>query len=256
MEKARTLGCDVVILDLEDAVGPDAKEAARAAAVAAVYDGGWGARELVVRVNAAETPWGAEDLAALAKARPDAVLVPKVRGADDLAAAHARLPGVALWAMIETPAAVLRLDAIAGAAALAALVMGTNDLAAELGADMGHGRAALLPALALSVAAARAYGLTALDGVWNALDDEAGLVAEAAQSAAFGFDGKTVIHPAQIAAANAAFTPDASAVAWAERVVAAFADPAAAGRGAIRLDGQMIERLHLAAAHRTLARAP
>ena len=182
-------------------------------------------------------------------------MIPKVRGADDVGAAAARLPGVALWAMIETPAAVLRLDAIAGAPGLTALVMGTNDLAAELGAKIGEGRAALLPSLALTVAAARAHGLAALDGVWNALDDQLGLTAEAAQGAAFGFDGKTVIHPAQLDAVNAAFTPDAAAVAWAERVRAAFADPAAADRGAIRLDGRMVERLHLAAAERALSAA-
>jgi citrate lyase subunit beta/citryl-CoA lyase len=253
--KARGLPCDVVILDLEDAVAAEAKPQARAAAVAAIREGGFGRRELVVRVNALSTPWGADDCAALAQTPPAAVLLPKVDDPAAVAAYAARLGGVALWAMVETAAAVLRLDALAGAPGLAALVMGTNDLAKELRARPGPDRLPLTSFLSQAVAAARAHGLAVLDGVYNAIDDADGFARECAQGAAFGFDGKTLIHPAQIAACNTAFSPDADEVARAEAIVAAFADPAAAGRGAIRLDGAMVERLHLDQAHRTLALA-
>ena len=255
LAKARTLAADVIILDLEDAVAPEAKADARAAAVAAIREGGFGPRELIVRVNGLCTEWGEADLEALAATPPDAILIPKVRSHGDLTAAAARAPGVPLWAMIETPAAILHIASIAAAPGLVVLVMGCNDLAAELGATPGPDRTPLHPALALSVAAARAHGLAALDGVFNAIEDEARFAAEARQGAAFGFDGKTLIHPRQIEACNAAFSPSADALAQARAVVAAFADPAHADRGAIRLDGRMVERLHLAAAHRTLARA-
>lgn len=253
--KARTLPADVIILDLEDAVAAEAKEAARAAAVAAIREGGFGARELVVRVNSLASPYGRADLTALGAAPPHAILIPKVTSPDHLAAVATRAPGIALWAMIETPGAILNLASIAATPGLAALVMGLNDLAADLGCTPGRERTPLHPALALTVAAARAHGLAALDGVFNALDDEPGLAVEAAQGAAFGFDGKTLIHPSQIVPANAAFSPSADAIAAARAVVAAFADAANAGRGAIRLGDRMVERLHLAAAERTLARA-
>ena len=255
LAKARTLACDVVILDLEDAVAPEAKDDARAAAVAAVREGGWGGRELVIRANALATEWGEADANALASARPDAVLVPKVERADDIAAWRARLGDVPVWAMVETPAAVLRLDAIAGADGLAGLVMGTNDLALALRATLDAQRSQVRHFLAQTVAAARAHDRIALDGVMNRIDDTAALAAECADAASLGFDGKTLIHPAQIDACNAAFTPSPAAVARAEAVVAAFADPQADGRGAIRLDGAMVERLHLAEAERTLALA-
>ena len=254
IEKARGLDCDIVILDLEDAVAPDAKAAARAQAVAAVAAGGWGRRALVVRVNALATPWGAGDLAALAAVRPDAVLVPKVDGPDDVAAYRARVDGgTALWAMVETPRAVLRLDAIAATPGLAGLVMGTNDLAKDMRAVLDVERAPFLAMLAMTVAAARAYGLTVLDGVYNDLSDAGGLARQCAQARMFGFDGKTLIHPGQIAACNAAFTPDAAAIAWAESVVAAFDSTDHAGKGAIRVEGRMVERLHLAEARDVLA---
>lgn len=255
IEKARTLPADVIILDLEDAVAPEAKAQARKAAVAAIARGGFAPRELVVRVNALQTPWGEADLEALAATPPDAILIPKVATHGDLTAVGGRAPHISLWAMIETPAAILHLGAIAAAPGLAALVMGPNDLASELGATPGADRIPLHPALALTVAAARAHGLAALDGVYNAIDDNSGFAAEAAQGAAFGFDGKTLIHPRQIELCNAAFSPSPDAVAQARAIVAAFADPANADKGAIRLDGRMVERLHLAAAHRTLARA-
>ena len=254
--KARTLACDVVILDLEDAVAPDAKEKAREAAVAAVREGGFGGRELVVRVNALATEWGEEDCAALAAAAPDAILVPKVDDGRQVAGyVERRLGGVPVWAMVETARAMLRLESLASAPGLAALVMGTNDLAKELGARPGADRLPFLGVLTQAVAAARAYGLAVLDGVYNAIDDADGFSAECAQGARFGFDGKTLIHPAQIAACNAAFSPTVDDIAWAETVERAFAAPEAANKGAIRVEGKMVERLHLDQARRTLAQA-
>jgi citrate lyase subunit beta/citryl-CoA lyase len=254
--KARSLDCDVVILDLEDAVAPEKKAEARDAACAAVREGGFGRRELVVRVNAPGTEWADDDLAALVQVRPDAVLLPKVSAPETLVEVHARLPGVPLWAMIETPRAILDLAAIVGAAeatGLELLVAGTNDLAKDLRCRPGESRAPLLPILTSMVVAARASGLAVLDGVCNAIEDEARLVAECEQGLAWGFDGKTVIHPAQIAAANRVFTPSEAEIAWARTVVGAFGQPEHQGRGAIRIEGKMVERLHLAEAERTLA---
>ncbi len=259
IEKARSLACDVVILDLEDAVAPDAKEAARGQAIEAVGAGGFAA-ELVVRVNSLDTPWGAADLAALAAAPPDAVLVPKIDDAADIArydrALAAAPAAMRLWAMIETARCLFRLGEIAAAAAqsrLAVLVMGTNDLAKELGATITPARTAFVGALGLTVAAARGWGLGVLDGVHNELDDEAGFVGQCRQGAQFGFDGKTLIHPRQIDPCNAAFSPSAEALAWARTVVAAFDRPEHADKGAIRVAGKMVERLHLAQAVRMLA---
>jgi len=258
IEKARALASDTVILDLEDAVAPDAKPAARDAAVAAVQGGGWGRRELVVRVNGAETAWGADDLAALRRARPDAVLLPKVSSPAPIVAARSVLgdDGPALWGMIENCRAILELPRIADAGhGLAVLVAGTNDLALDMRCRPGPDRAPLLPALSQIVIAARAAGLSALDGVLNALDDDALLTAECDQGRALGFDGKTLIHPSQIAAANCAYAPTDAEVADAHRIADAFARPEHAAAGAIRLDGRMVERLHLAEARRTLALA-
>ncbi len=255
--KARGLAADVIILDLEDAVAPEAKVAARAAAVAAAREG-FGAREVVIRVNALDTEWGVDDLAACADAA-DAVLVPKVTGAEDIARHDAYLTGeTRLWAMIETCLAVSHLQPIADRALdtrLTALVVGANDLALEMRARPGPDRAGLLPVLSLTVAAARSRGLAVLDAVCNDYSDLARVAAECSQGRMLGFDGKSLIHPAQIGPANAAFGPDAAEIARAEAVVAAFADPAHAGRGAISLDGRMVERLHLAEAERTLALA-
>jgi citrate lyase subunit beta/citryl-CoA lyase len=259
LEKARNLDCDIVIIDLEDAVAPDRKAEARAAALAAVTAGGFGARPCVVRANAPATATGAADIAALAGSAVDAVLLPKVDGVADLAAARALLgPAIPLWAMIETAKGIVALPAIVDAAAdlgLAALVAGTNDLALDLRARVDDHRTALLPHLAAIVAAARAGGMIALDGVLNAIDDPDRLARDCAQGRAWGFDGKTLIHPKQIAAANAAFGPDATEIEWAERVVALFSDLAHANRGAVRMDGAMVERLHLAEAERILALA-
>lgn len=260
IEKARGLACDAVILDLEDAVAPDVKEAARAAAVAALSAGGFGERLRVLRVNALDSDWGKADLEAAAGLDIDAVLVPKISDATDIARYHAALaaarPDVALWAMIETCRAVGALHAIADAAVgtrLGAFVVGTNDLALEMRARGLPGRAHLLPVLTLAVAAARARGLRVLDGVRNDFADLAAFAAEADQGAALGFDGKSLIHPAQIGPCNAAFSPGAAEIARARSIVAAFAAPDAAGKGAIRLDGRMVERLHLLEAERVLA---
>ncbi len=261
VDKARTLACDAVIFDLEDAVAPAMKDAARQCAVEAVTAGGFGDRELVIRVNGLDTPWGADDLDAFAPLQPDALLVPKITAREDLRpyeAALARRPGVGLWAMIETARSLFRLDEIAGAASdgpLACLVVGSNDLAKEAGFELDVDRQPLLAALSLVVLAARAHGLAALDGVFNSLDDEAGFARQCRQGRAFGFDGKTLIHPAQIATCNDAFTPDSAAIEAARRVISAFALPENAGKGAIRVDGRMVERLHLSQAWRTLTMA-
>ncbi len=253
IEKARALPADVVILDLEDAVAPEMKDAARAQAIAAVREGGFGDRELVVRANALDTPWGAEDARALAEARPDAVLVPKVGSARDVTQWRG-LTGVPVWAMIESAVAVLRLDEIAGAG-LGCMILGLNDLAREMRCRPDAARTPFLGVLTLAVAAARAHGVAVLDAVYNAFDDDEGLAAECAQAVMFGFDGKSLIHPRQIEICNRAFSPDDVQIAWATRLVAAFDDPENAGKGAIRLDGKMVERLHLEEAHRVLAMA-
>ena len=257
IEKARDLPCDVVILDLEDAVAPDAKDAARDQAVAAVKAGGFGGRELVIRVNGLDTPWGAADLAAAAEAQPDAVLVPKVATPEDGAAYDAALTGrPRLWAMIETCPAMFRLEAIAGAARttrLEAWVIGTNDLAKEMRCRQGVERTPLIPLLAMAVAAARTQDLVVLDGVFNAIDDADGFARQCAQGVEFGFDGKTLIHPSQVGPANAAFSPEADEVAWARKVADAFAEPENSVKGVLRVEGRMVERLHLAEAHRLIA---
>lgn len=257
LEKAREIDCDVVILDLEDAVAPDAKAEARDNAVAAVRAGGYGPREVVIRINGLDTEWGADDLAAAAAAGPDAILAPKIDGPGDLAAYAAALPdGAALWAMVETCKVLFQLEPLAAAAAdhrLTTLVVGTNDLAKEMRCDPGVDRAPLLGPLSLMVAAARIHGLTILDGVYNDMDDDQGLARQCAQGAAFGFDGKTLIHPRQVETANRVFAPAPEAVAWSRRVVEAFDSPENSARGVIRVDGRMVERLHLDEARRLIA---
>lgn len=255
VEKARGLDCDVAVLDLEDAVAPSAKVEAREAACAAVRAGGFGPR-LAVRVNALETEWGEGDCRALAEAGADCIIIPKVEGADQLkAVAGVMGRGCSLWAMIETPRALFNLQGISGCEApLEALMPGVNDLADALGATLGEDREPLKSWLAMIVAASRVSSLLAIDGVYNTLDNLDGFATECAQGAAFGFDGKSLIHPSQIGPANAAFSPDAAAVAHARKVVEAFAAPEAAALGVVRVDDQMVERLHLAAAKRLLAR--
>jgi citrate lyase subunit beta/citryl-CoA lyase len=260
LEKARTLPCDAVILDLEDAVAPEAKEAAREQAVAAVKEGGFGRREVIVRCNGLDTPWGKDDLAAACAAGPDAILVPKVNSAKDVAAYDAAISAApahtALWAMIETCRAVFALDQIAAASKnsrMTTWVMGTNDLAKEMRCRQTPGREPFLGILSLSVAAARAYGLTIIDGVFNGIEDEAGLEAVCEQGVDFGFDGKTLIHPKQIDICNRVFSPSEAEVAWSRAVIEAFKLPENAGKGAIRVEGRMAELLHLAQAERLVA---
>lgn len=256
IQKARTLDCDVAVLDLEDAVAPEAKADARAAAVQAVRDGGFGPR-LGVRINGLDTDWGLDDLAAMKAAGAKLVVAPKVETPEMVHALTAGLArGSALWAMIETPRALLALAEIASAdGALDGLMLGVNDLAKALGTGTSSDREPFKPWLAMLVATARANGLLAVDGVFNRIDDAQGLAAEAAQGRLYGFDGKSLIHPSQIAAANAAFSPSENEVAQARAIVAAFAAPEAKGQGAIRVNGAMVERLHLDQAQALLARA-
>lgn len=260
LAKARTLPADVLVLDLEDAVSPENKPEARTAAVAAIAEGGFGNKEVVIRVNAFGTPWAEADLAAVAKAGPDAVLVPKVSSVDDVRAYDAAIAfapaHTRLWIMVETCALMPRLDevaALAGSTRLAALAMGTNDLAKEMRAQLKPGRAPFLPILTQTVCAARAHGLLVFDGVSNEFKDMDVVRAECEQGLEFGFDGKCLIHPDQVEPCNAVFTPSAAEVAWAQAVVAAFALPENQGKGAIRVEGKMAELLHLEQARRLLA---
>ena len=262
MEKARELPADAVILDLEDAVAPDAKAKARELIGKALEDGGFGRREVVVRVNGLDTAWWADDLA-IAAAGPDAVLVPKVstpaqfRQVAERLAAVGVAPQLRVWAMMETPLAMLNVRDIAAAALdpaarLAAFVMGTNDLAKDTRARIVPGRAPMLPWLMTCVAAARAFGLDILDGVYNDLGNAEGFAAECRQAHDLGFDGKTLIHPQQIAPCNAAFSPAPEEVEWARKIIAAFDLPQNADKGVIQIDGRMVERLHADMARRTV----
>jgi citrate lyase beta subunit len=262
LEKARTLPADALILDLEDAVLPEEKPRARTLVADAVRAGGFGERRVLVRINPLDTPWGAEDVAAVAAAGPDAILLPKVERADDVRraaarAADARAPeATRLWAMMETPRAVLNAAAIAAShRRLEGFVMGTNDLAKDLRAAHTPDRAPLLPSLGVCLLAARAEGLVAVDGVYNAFRDLDGFRAACTQSRDLGFDGRTLIHPDQIAAANAAFAPTADEIALAEAQVAAFDAARARGEGVAVLNGRIVENLHVAIARRLLARA-
>ncbi len=260
--KARTLPVDIVILDLEDAVAPERKEEARNAAVAAAQEGGFGDRELIIRANGLDTPWWRDDLVAAARSGADGVLVPKVGSAADIARCgellRDALAGLSLWAMIETCAAVVALPAIAAAAEgsrLAAMVLGTNDLAKEMRAALTPDRLAFLPILTSAVVAARAHGLIVLDGVCNDFQDIDRFEAECRQGLVLGFDGKTIIHPRQVDPCNAVYSPTPDEVRWAERIITAFDAPDHAGKGVVQIDGQMVERLHLDDARRVQATA-
>ena len=264
MEKARGLDADAIALDLEDAVAPENKVEARSALVEEVLKGGFGQRVLIGRINALATAWGNDDLAALAAAPLDAILAPKVESAEQVAELSSAMDRLGypektrLWVMIETPRAVFALIEIASRAAdtrLSGFVLGLNDLAKDTGIAQLPGRAAFVPVLTMAVLAARAHGLIVLDGVCNAIDDPARLEAEAVQARDGGFDGKTLIHPSQIAPVNAAFAPTPAQIAEAEGIVAAFADPANAGKGALRVNGKMVELLHLVQAEKLLATA-
>ena len=260
MEKARTLPADALILDLEDAVAPDAKAAARGHVAAAA--GGYGKRETVLRVNGLATQWGHADLLAAATMPVDAVLLPKVESADGVRQAEAVLAGagapptLALWCMMETPRGMLHAEAIAAASPrVACLVMGTSDLVKDLRARHTSDRLPLMTSLGLCLLAARAYGLAILDGVHLDLDDEAGFAAACAQGRELGFDGKTLIHPKQVAAANAAFAPAPDEVEWSRRIIAAHEAAAREGKGIVLVDGKLIENLHVEEAHRIVALA-
>ena len=266
LDKGRSIAADVLILDLEDAVAVAAKETARVSVAAAIGARAYGRREIVVRVNGLESPWIARDIAAAVTARPDAVLIPKLSRVEDIRRARAALaaaqaePGLALWAMIETPLAVLNVAQIAAIAAgpgapLACLVMGTNDLARETGAVLKPGRLGMVTWLSQCVLAARAFGLAILDGTYNDLNDWQGFSTECEQGRELGMDGKTLIHPRQVPIANEIFAPTADEVAWAEKIIAAFARPENANKAVIAVDGQMVERLHERMAERVIETA-
>ena len=262
LDKARTLPVDGLILDLEDAVAPAAKEEARRAVGAVLATGGFGHREVAVRVNGPATPWGADDLAFAARSGADAVVLPKVEAAEEVRAAERALeaagapPGLALWCMMETPRGVLAAPAIAGASPrLAVLVMGTSDLVKDLGARHTPTRTEVLVSLGTVLLAARAHGLSALDGVHLDLADDAGFAAACRQGRDLGFDGKTLIHPRTVETANRAFAPTEDEVAQARAIIAAHAEAVAAGRGVVVVDGRLVEALHVEAARRLVALA-
>src|SRR6202171_2114220 len=255
IEKARSLPADAVILDLEDSVAPQSKPAARQQVTEAVKAGGFGPREVVVRINGLDTEWWLDDLAAVAHAKPDAILVPKISSPTQFDDIIERLGDIGarhelrIWAMMETPLAMLHADRIAAAALdtetrLTAFVMGTNDLAKDTRAKIMPGRAAMLPWLMTCIAAARAYGVEIIDGVYNDLGNAQGFAQECGEARDLGFDGKTLIHPNQIAPCNAAFSPSADDVALARRIIAAFDLPENKDKGVVQLDGRMVERLH------------
>lgn len=264
LDKARTLPADALILDLEDAVAPDAKAQARDQVAAAVRQGGYGERELIVRINGLDTPWWIDDLSAAVAAKPHGILVPKVSDPDHLLAIANRLGDISadhhirVWAMIETPMALFNAPAIAAVSRdtetrLSGFVMGTNDLAKETRARIVPGRAPMIPWLMSTLAAARAYHLDIIDGVFNNLADMDGFARECAEAHDLGFDGKTLIHPNQIAPCNAVFSPEAVEIEQAKTIIAAFELPENKGKGAIQIDGRMVERLHAEMARRTVA---
>ena len=264
LEKAKTLAADAIIFDLEDAVSPDFKDSARNQACEALAMGGYGTREMVVRVNAMDTPWFAQDMQSICASKADAILVPKVCSAADIIEINAIMDrensggDMQLWAMIEMPLAVLNIaeiGAMAKSTRLSAFILGFNDLAKEMRAEPDASRAIFLPAMAQTVMAARAHGLIALDSVYNDFNNPAGLEQECQQAKAFGFDGKTLIHPAQIDITNREFSPDDSIIAEAKAIIAAFEDPENAGKGAISINGKLTELLHLEQARETLALA-
>jgi citrate lyase subunit beta/citryl-CoA lyase len=264
LAKAKTIPADALIFDLEDAVAPDAKALARDQVSAAVKGGGYGGREIVIRVNALETPWGTEDLLAACDAEPDAILVPKVVHAGDVISVAKILQGVhapekiRLWAMMETPMAILNARTIAATAVyaenrLCCLVMGTNDLLKESRARAVHNRFAVVPWLAMTIVAARAYRLDIIDGVYNEFMDVAGLREECERGRTLGMDGKTLIHPSQVQPCNEIFSPTEEEVVWSRKIIDAFGQAENETKGVIVVEGRMVERLHFAMAQRTVA---
>ena len=262
LEKARTLPADALIFDLEDAVAPDAKEAARGNVVAAAGSRSYGKREIAIRCNGLGTPWGKADVAAIATSGADAILVPKVEGAADVAAIVGLLDqagapsSMAVWAMMETPRGILKADEVAGShKRLALFVMGTNDLVKDMRARHTPMRLPMVTALGLGMLAARAHGLTILDGVYNDIQDADGFKAVCRQGLEMGFDGKTLIHPSQVEPCNEVFAPSASELEMAGKIVTAFKTAQAEGKGVVTVDGRMIENLHVEQAERALALA-
>jgi citrate lyase subunit beta/citryl-CoA lyase len=264
LEKARLLPADGIILDLEDSVAPDAKAVARAQIAQALAAGGFGKREVLIRVNSLDSPWWKDDIAMAGKARPAGILVPKIYGVEDLVAIGHSLrdinadPSIKVWAMIETARAVLQAEELAAVSRdldmrLAGFVFGPNDISRETRIRMLPGRAAMIPMITHCILAVRANGLEILDGPYSDFSNVDGFALECAQARDLGFDGKTLIHPGQIVACNAIFTPPAEEVAHARKIIAAFERPENASRGAIQLDGQMVERLHAEMAKRTIA---
>ena len=264
LEKAKTLAADGVILDLEDSVAPDAKETARKQVVDSVKAGGFGSREVFIRVNAIDTPWHAEDFAAAAHAAPDAILVPKITNPDQVEMVGRRLLDmhsdheIRIWAMIESPLAIFNILSIAAEARdsearLSGFVMGTNDLAKDTRARLVPGREPMVPWLMTCIAAARIHGIDVLDGVYNTIGDAEGFVKECEQGRDMGFDGKTLIHPNQIEPCNKVFSPSPEEVAWARTMIAAFDLPENKSKGVVSIDGKMVERLHADMARRTVA---
>ncbi|MFN3277262.1 MAG: HpcH/HpaI aldolase/citrate lyase family protein [Paracoccus hibiscisoli] len=254
MEKARGLPADAIIFDLEDAVAPDAKAAARDALAQALTQD-YGPRARIVRINALSTEWGADDARACAGLQIDAVLIPKVDGPDDLDRVAGLISDTPLWAMMETPLGMLNAAAIAAHPRLAGMVMGTNDLAKDLGSRFRADRLPMMAGLGLCLLAAKAHGVVIVDGVFNAFKDDEGLRAECEQGRDMGFDGKTLIHPAQLEIANAAFAPTEDEVALARRQIEAFDAATAEGKGVAVVDGRIVENLHVATARQTLDRA-
>lgn len=262
LEKARTLPADALIFDLEDAVAPEAKEAARGNVVAAAASKSYGKREIAIRCNGLGTPWGKEDVAAIARSGADAILVPKVESAADVAAIVALLDtagapqSMAVWAMMETPKGMLRAEEVAGShPRLRLFVMGTNDLVKDMRARHTPMRLPMLTALGLGMLAARAHGLTILDGVYNDIQDVEGFKAVCQQGLEMGFDGKTLIHPSQVEPCNEVFAPSAAELEMAGKIVVAFKAAQAEGKGVVTVDGRMIENLHVEQAERALALA-
>ena len=261
LEKAKSIPCDGLILDLEDAVAPDAKPDARARAVAAVQSGEYGNRELTIRCNGLDTEWGADDIAAAGAASPSAVVIPKVDTVEQVDAVSAQLDAAGasvdtmIWPMIETPTAMFNVRSIAAHPRVAVLVMGTNDLAKELRSPIVTGRHPLVAHLATALLAAREAGKVILDGVYNDVKNPDGFAAECQQGMEMGFDGKTLIHPSQVDPTNDVWAPGADEIEYAERVIAAFDEAVAAGKGVVTVDGRMIENLHVDNARRVLATA-
>ena len=255
LEKARDLPVDAILFDLEDAVAPDEKANARVTLAAALTEGGYGERYKIVRMNGLETEWGADDAAAIAEMDCDAVLVPKVNSAADIDAVVERMPGKPVWAMMETPLAVINAAGIAAHPAVEGFVLGTNDLAKDLGTRKAPRREPLLYALQACLMAARAYGVIALDGVYNAFKDDEGLAEECEQGRDMGYDGKTLIHPAQIEITNRIFAPTEAEIDLARRQIAAFDEAIAKGQAVAVVDGKIVENLHIVTACATLAKA-